>query len=513
MKELQVGVKISGKDELSPVVSKASKNASASLGILGKKFDKNLFGPMGAGIIGGAGMAAGAIVSAGATIGAAFTGMVAGAFKLADAANKDIDSLADLSAGTGIAASELDRLNRVLKHSGVEPERAAAGFKKFSLSLAEVQNPATATGKKIGELNPELLKVLRGSKNTTDALTATLDTLAGMPAGYERTQIAQKLFGKSATSILAILAKGPEAYKEARKEAEKYGLVTDEQIAKSDAYGDAQDNMQTALQGLSRTVGVELMPALTPAIEAVSEFITLNRSAIGSAVAQIATNLGTAVKNLFTYLTENPDAIKNFMQSAVDSVNGLLTKIKDVKTFVEDMQGFLGVGPDRQAAALARAGVDIVQGQAPVEGENTVVGKTMQVAGAIKQEINRDKNVFEKYSPIGFAVSAAKAAGAGISALTDDRSAEPRVTKRIVQGGLSVASPFADFAAGEVTASAPNAAAPVTQTTPEVAGNINITFANAPAGMQVGAIETNSPNLSLGIKGDTGKNKTGSGGL
>lgn len=48
---------------------------------------------------------------------------------------------------------------------------------------------------------------------------------------------------------------------------------------------------------------------------------------------------------------------------------------------------------------------------------------------------------------------------------------------------------------------------------PEVAGNINITFANAPAGMQVGAIETNSADLALSIKGDTGKNKTGSGGL
>jgi TP901 family phage tail tape measure protein len=48
---------------------------------------------------------------------------------------------------------------------------------------------------------------------------------------------------------------------------------------------------------------------------------------------------------------------------------------------------------------------------------------------------------------------------------------------------------------------------------PEVAGNINITFANAPAGMQVNTIETNSPDLAIGIKGDTGKNKTGSGGL
>ena len=47
----------------------------------------------------------------------------------------------------------------------------------------------------------------------------------------------------------------------------------------------------------------------------------------------------------------------------------------------------------------------------------------------------------------------------------------------------------------------------------EVGGNISITFANAPAGMQVSEIETNNPNLSLGVKGDTGKNKTGSGGL
>ena len=49
--------------------------------------------------------------------------------------------------------------------------------------------------------------------------------------------------------------------------------------------------------------------------------------------------------------------------------------------------------------------------------------------------------------------------------------------------------------------------------TPEVAGNISITFANAPAGMQVGQIVTNSPDLGLTVKGDTGRNRTGSGGL
>lgn len=99
-------------------------------------------------------------------------------------------------------------------------------------------------------------------------------------------------------------------------------------------------------------------------------------------------------------------------------------------------------------------------------------------------------------------VGGAQAALAALDKAQADAAASPAVTSTTYGPQTFVPT------AGAVTAYVPGGMAMT-----DVGGNISISFANAPAGMQVTQIETNNPNVSLGIKGDTGKNKTGSGGL
>lgn len=506
-KNLAISVAIRGKDELSDVMQRASKNADGALGALRKKFTSSTGGQILTGIGKGVGLAASAIAGAAGVVGGLFGTIATGAFSLANAANEDIDSLGDLANGTGIAVGELDRLTQMLKMSGVEAGTSQGMFKLFAKNLGDLQDPATGTARELARVNPAMAKMVRTSGSATDALTGALDMLSQMPAGYQKTKTATVLFGRSSTDMLRIMAKGPAAYQQLRKEIEATGLLSDDMVAKSDAYGDAQDNMGRAIVGLKRAVGVELMPALTPAVAALAKFVNMNRGQIGSAVATVAGNIGVALKNMVDYLNANPTALKDLIDAVTTSVSRLVGQIKEFDDFVTDVKGFFGLGPDRLERAKQRAGVGTVYGAAPKEGEEpaTRIGSAVN---AVKEEFGRDKNFLQKYMPLGWLATGGRAAIAGVSALTEDTGdiqntaigATARRMPATYSGELSVV-PVEVFDLGPIESVA------------EVAGQINITFANAPAGMQVNTIETNSPDLAIGIKGDTGKNKTGSGGL
>jgi hypothetical protein len=508
-KDLAISVALKGKDELSGVFSKATKNADGALGQLKKQFNSSKGVQIFKGVAGGVGMVASAMAGAAGVVGGLFAGITSGAFALANAANEDIDALGDLAAGTGIAVGELDRLTQMLKMSGVEAGQSKAMFKLFSKNLGDLQDPATGTARELDRVNGPMAKLIQTSGNATDALTGALDMLVEMPAGYQRTKTATMLFGRSSTDLLRILAKGPAAYRELRKEIEATGLLTDDMVAKSDAYGDAQDNMSRAIVGLKRAIGVELMPALTPAVESLAKFVNMNRGQIGSAVAIVAGNIGEALKNMVEYLNSNPTALKDLIENVTVTVSHLVAQIKKFDDFVADFKGFFGLGPDRVEEAERRAGVGVVTGL-PTDEEGKPTTRAQSAMNAVKEEVfDRDRNWLETYSPLGWLTTGVRAAIAGASALFEDTGDVRDTTTAVRNRDVVNSAP-----GSSVVVTNPMLTLPPDMSIPaELAGTINVTFANAPAGMQVGTIQTNSPNVALAVKGNTGVNKTGSGGL
>lgn len=352
-RDVKAGVEITGKDSSSSAFQSLIGNIDKSE----KKFKafNDRMAPVGQGFKNVGSMALGA----GTAIAGGVIALVAGAVNIAKGAQEEIDALADLSAATGLSVKTLSEYGYAAKLSGVEQAELDAGIKKFTLSMANFNIAGSATRKALRALSPEFAKNLAATKSTDEAYRLTIEYLAGISNETKRLQIAQKLFGKGSLAVNAITKQGKDRLRELINEGRKYGIVTDDMVDKAGAYGDAQDRFNTALQGLKRTVGVELMPALTLATEGIADFIAVNREDIGQGVAVLAQNLGEGIINLGNWIKENPDSIKNFISDAADAAATLVAGIKDVKTNWDDLSRLFGGKASRNEDAVAAAGVPV----------------------------------------------------------------------------------------------------------------------------------------------------------
>jgi hypothetical protein len=104
-------------------------------------------------------------------------------------------------------------------------------------------------------------------KSTTEIFNDTIATLSRMTDETERDQMAFKLLGRSAQSLIPILNKGASGIDEMRKSAHDLGIVLSEDaIQKGDTLGDTFD----ALKASVKSLGLSMLQDATPAIQGVA---------------------------------------------------------------------------------------------------------------------------------------------------------------------------------------------------------------------------------------------------
>lgn len=217
-------------------------------------------------------------------------------------------------AGVGIAGGAIFGLAKMTADYGDEMSKAAQRtgttieqFQKLSYAagLADVSNE---------DLQTSLIKL---SKNAVDAglgskemglwfkragisvkelktlkpdelFSRVADGIAKIPADSpKRAALAVALLGKSGAKMLPLLKDGAEGLREAGKEAEAYGLIIDQDAGDaSEAFNDNITRLISALSGMGRSIGTELMPFITEVVTAIREWILENRNLITSKVEE-----------------------------------------------------------------------------------------------------------------------------------------------------------------------------------------------------------------------------------
>lgn len=381
-RDVKAGVKITGKDNsksafesLSRSVSKAENKFSA--------LKKSM-----SGFTGGLKMAGGILGGAAAAIGGSLLAVGIGTVRMAQSTATAIDELAKFSRQTGFNIENLQEFEFAAMRNGLAISDLRTGIVKMGKNLADLAQGSGQAKTALEKLDRPLLKQIKGAKSNAEAFDIWVKRMSETDDAAKRSAITFALFGKTGQKMLRLLDGGPEALAALREEARKYGVVTEEDAAKSEAFADAQENMTAAVTGLKNAVAVGIMPALTEAAQKMADFIAAHRPDIVRMTSGLMNSMGETITNLIDYLTKNPDALKNFMQGAVDAAKSVVDEIKDIKTFVEDVQGFFG-GPDRRDRALAKAGTGIVYGQA------TETGNVKGAGGAISAGIGAAKQVYK----------------------------------------------------------------------------------------------------------------------
>lgn len=265
------------------------------------------------------------VVSAGADIAAqALSTMVDGVKSLVSLTG-DVaaygDEIDKTSQKMGMSAQAYQEWDAIMQHSGTTISSMTSSMKK----LAEaVESPTDKTTEAFEKLGISMEKA--ASLSQEDLFAETIKGLQKMESGTERTATASALLGKNAMELGALLNTSAEDTEAMRQRVHELGgVMSDDAVKASAAYQDSLQDMQTAISGVSRSVGTSFMPSVTQIMDGIAELVTGNTDAISAIQDGI-----DAFLNNFSEITEKVlETAEKIIPVLVDGIVKALPKLAE----------------------------------------------------------------------------------------------------------------------------------------------------------------------------------------
>lgn len=223
--------------------------------------------------------------------------------KLADRVGETTEALVGLQHAGNLAGSSAEEINAAVDKMARTMGEAAQGSESAQQALANV-------GLRIEDvqrLKPVELFGLIGER------------IQGLATEQERAAAAADLFGRSGQALLNTLALGREGIAAMEAEAEKLGLTFSRvDAAKVEAANDALTRVGAVVQGLGRTLAVELAPYIEAAANAFVEWATT-----GVTVGERAVDVVGDVVEGFATLAD----VLNIVRGAAQVAGGVAVKV------------------------------------------------------------------------------------------------------------------------------------------------------------------------------------------
>lgn len=275
------------------------------------------------------------------------------------------DSIAKTSREIGIGAKSFQRLSFAAERSGVPLRNLRKGLQNIQknmrdASIAAGEGKKTGFTKALAEVGLRL-KDLEGL-NAEEKLGLIGEAMSEVTDKGRRMAIAQKILGEKAGPLFAsLLAEGTEGIKALGDEAERLGLVMDEDaLAASEAFQDSMTNMNSVLKGIKQTVGIALIPIIQKSIDKFKDWLLLNRAFVTEKFEKGVKVLTKA----FSFLLDNIDEIVGGFKSLGELSSDVLEFFRELSEAVGGVKNLLKLaaiawGTYRAAALAATLGLSL----------------------------------------------------------------------------------------------------------------------------------------------------------
>ncbi len=241
-----------------------------ALSQVGKQFDKTDKKAKGLGISGAqaakaakAGMLAAA--AAAAVLAVAFAKTASAALDLAAKADK----IAKSAAAVGASAEEWQKVIGAFELGGLTAEQTEMAIKKLGLRIGQVASgaggPAADAFAKLGLTWQDLEALPLPERMATIA-----DSVKGLGSQTERAAVLNAIFEESGIQMAGAFAQGGEAIRDAAKQIEDAGLISNEVAKQAEAMTDAVTLAKGAWEGLKTEALAPIIPMITAVAEEVS---------------------------------------------------------------------------------------------------------------------------------------------------------------------------------------------------------------------------------------------------
>lgn len=255
----------------------------------------------------------GAVAGVTAAVGGAVAGVTALSGAMLDAANSAAsygDNIDKASQKIGMSAEAYQEWDFILQHAGTSIDSMTQGMKTLSNAVVDQSDAAVAAFDKLGISIEDA-----AAMSQEDLFGAVIAKLQEMPAGAERTALANDLLGRSSMELGALLNTSAEETEKMRQQVHDLGgVMSDEAVKDAAAYEDALLNLQTAGDGLKRGLASELLPSLTTMMDGMSSILAGDLSGTDVLVSGLDS------------LTDNLEIVFENISSTAEKILPKLTK-------------------------------------------------------------------------------------------------------------------------------------------------------------------------------------------
>lgn len=301
--------------------------------------------------------AAGAALAA--VTAAAGAAMAAG-FEFAQGAGQYADDVGTLSVQTGISADALQRWTYNANFIDTSVDTITGSMTKMIRNMDSAASGSETAAASFAALNVDVLDVNGRLRGTEDVFWDAIDALGQISNETERDALAMDLFGKSAQDLNPLIEAGSAAWKELGQEAEAMGTVfSQENLDKMGSFDDSMQRFTQTGTALKNSVGLVMIPAFQPLVDAASQ-----------SMGRVAKALQDGV---------SPEEIPVLMDDLVDTMGNALD---DVLSMVVQSMPLVNDALTKAVGALAQRLPSLAKSLLPA-----AMGLLKSVVGAIKKNI------------------------------------------------------------------------------------------------------------------------------
>lgn len=312
--------------------------------------------------------------------------VVAAVTAIAKAAAKAVKDVADYGSAIDDASQKTGLSTTAIQEWKYVAEQVGATLSDVTGAVGMMTRGLDTNKETFKKLGIELKNADGTFKSTTEIFNDTVLTLANMEDKTQRDQMAFKLLGRSAQSLIPILNQGTSGIKALTDEANNLGIVLSEDAIKnSDALGDSLLALKSSARGLGQSIVADVTPALNQLVRGFTDFITQ----VLNARQQIAA-LESAQKSQPKTLTE--------VQLALAGVNARLEEERAIRKRRAD-EGFDTIVQDNEIASLVKLQTELKSLQKEYtlieQNKKTVAAATTTVVQKTEEEIDAYKKLID----------------------------------------------------------------------------------------------------------------------
>jgi hypothetical protein len=166
-----------------------------------------------------------------------------------------------MSKTTGVSREEIQKLGYAALQEHASMEQLSAGLVKLSKNMYDANMGTGEAKDTFEELGISVKKSDGTLRSSSDVLLDVADKFKGMTNETEISGAAMKIFGKSGAELVPFLRMGRDGIEELKKEAERLGIVMNEDAVKNmKAFDDSMTAVKAGVGGFATQIASALIP-------------------------------------------------------------------------------------------------------------------------------------------------------------------------------------------------------------------------------------------------------------